>query len=342
MDDDAGASVRSSIFDIRFTQPNRDPETFPTGASAAFLPWPVNYEPVVEFGERIECLLLRGGSIGRVRIATDSAVGTKGSVGANATPASFYANFVVAGEVEIGQGSHLSVAKAGDVILYDRPLPVTLSKWHTHYEDVSFAISKNEFPSIDELEKVFGNVMVLRRDTLLHPLSSSLVYLADNMSSLGRTEVAALFNACVSLLPVAIASSNRTKNTEVCTSKASPLLSRVLLDYVNQHISSADLSPQVAALDVGISVRYVHKLFAARKTTFGSYVVSKRLELVRKEMISPLGRNQAISTLAYRCGFNDLSAFNRSFKRRYGTTPGKFRANAYGSSRACNYSSSRC
>jgi AraC-like DNA-binding protein len=136
-----------------------------------------------------------------------------------------------------------------------------------------------------------------------------------------------MFNACVSLLPVAIAHSNRNESKEAGTSKASHLLS-ALLDFVNKHIPSADLSPQVAALNVGISVRYVHKLFAARNTTFASYVNLKRLELVRKEMISPLCRNLAISTVAYRCGFNDLSTFNRSFKRHYGVTPREFRADA--------------
>lgn len=139
----------------------------------------------------------------------------------------------------------------------------------------------------------------------------------------------------------AIAHSNRNKNKEVGTSKASHLLSAIL-GFVNEYISIADLSPQVAAQKFGISVRYLHKLFAVRRTTFGSYVVSKRLELVRNEMISPLGRNEAISTLAYRCGFHDLSTFNRAFKRRYGMTPGELRADAYGSSRACNYSTSRC
>jgi len=145
------------------------------------------------------------------------------------------------------------------------------------------------------------------------------------MSALSRTEVGAMFNACVSLLPAAVAHSNRIKSNGVATSNH--LLS-ALLDFVKEHISSTNLSPQVAALNVGISVRYVHKLFAARNTTFASYVTLKRLEFVRKEMISPSCRNQAISTVAYRCGFNDLSTFNRSFKRRYGVTPREFRAGA--------------
>ena len=326
MDDDADASVHPGICDLAFTQPDLGLETSPTQALCASTPWSIAYEAANELGERIECLLLRGGSIRRGRMATDIAAPATGGVGAGSIPACFYANFVVAGDVEIGRGSHVSVAKAGDVILYDSSQLVTLSRGHTpYYENLSLAIFKH--PSLNELENVLGNVLVLRRDDLLPPLSSSLAFLADNMSSLSRPEVAAMFTACVSLLPIAIAHSNRNQSKEVGNPKASALLS-ALLDFVNEHICNAELSPHVAALNVGISVRYMHKLFAGRKTTFQSYVASKRLELVRREMISPLCRTQAISTVAYRCGFNDLSTFNRSFKRRYGVTPRKFRADA--------------
>ncbi len=81
-----------------------------------------------------------------------------------------------------------------------------------------------------------------------------------------------------------------------------------------------------AAEHFGISARYVHKLFAASSTTFSSYVVAKRLEHIRSDLLSPACRNQPISNLAYRWGFNDLSSFNRAFKSRFGCSPSRFRA----------------
>jgi AraC-like DNA-binding protein len=32
-----------------------------------------------------------------------------------------------------------------------------------------------------------------------------------------------------------------------------------------------------------------------------------------------------ISDIAYACGFNEVSYFNRCFRRRFGSTPGQFR-----------------
>jgi AraC-like DNA-binding protein len=160
---------------------------------------------------------------------------------------------------------------------------------------------------------------------LIRPLSSSLAFLAENMSSLSGVEVAGLFDACVSLLPVAVGYADRERSEKADIPQANEML-RAILDFVNRHISSADLSPQAAAENLGISVRYLHKLFAAKHTTFGSYVTAKRLDLIRRDLISPSCRYEAIAILAYRWGFKELSTFNRSFKQRYGMPPRQYRA----------------
>jgi AraC-like DNA-binding protein len=196
-----------------------------------------------------------------------------------------------------------------------------------HYEDLPFLIPKSEFAAIKDLDNVFGNV-VLRREALIRPLSSSLAFLAENMSSLSGVEVAGLFDACVSLLPVAVGYSERERNQKADIPQANEML-RAVLDFVNRHISSADLSPRAAADNLGITTRYVHKLFAAQHTTFGSYVTSKKLDLICKDLISPSYHYEAISALAYRWGFNDLSTFNRTFKQRYGVTPRQYRARVW-------------
>jgi AraC-like DNA-binding protein len=91
------------------------------------------------------------------------------------------------------------------------------------------------------------------------------------------------------------------------------------------HIGDAALSPRSAALSLGISVRYVHKLFAITGTTFSAHVLAKRLELVRRDLASVECRHQPIFGLAYRWGFNDISTFIRAFKKKYGCSPSEYR-----------------
>jgi AraC-like DNA-binding protein len=74
-----------------------------------------------------------------------------------------------------------------------------------------------------------------------------------------------------------------------------------------------------------ISQRYVHKLFAGEGTSFSDFVLRERLELVRRMLTDARFDRDAISALAFRSGFGDLSHFNRTFRQRYGATPSDVR-----------------
>lgn len=96
----------------------------------------------------------------------------------------------------------------------------------------------------------------------------------------------------------------------------------------------ADLA-QDATLDIGqlaaghrISPRYIQMLFEDAGTTFSEYVVERRLATAREMLNSPRYRNWSIAAIALEAGFNDLSHFNRRFKRRYSTTPTEARGQA--------------
>ena len=79
------------------------------------------------------------------------------------------------------------------------------------------------------------------------------------------------------------------------------------------------------AIRHGISSRYVRKLFQDEQTTFSDFVLLMRLERSRQLLRSPARAVSTIASIAHACGFNDLSYFNRTFRRRYGLTPSDFR-----------------
>lgn len=322
------AATRSGVevWDTQYLSPSNAFGFFREGLCSAFMPWSIDRGPQAEFEGRVESVILESGSVGRVRMTPVTAARTKADVSKSAAEC-IYGNFVLAGELQIEQHGRRNVARRGDVILYDSAYPLTLKEQHDHhYEDLPFMIPKAEFADVHGLEDVFGNV-VLRRGSLIRPLSSSLAFLAENLSSLSCVEVAGLFDACVSLLPIAVGYAERERKETSDIPQANQSL-RAILDFINRHIGSTALSPQVAADNLGITVRYVHKLFAAKHMTFGSYVTSKRLDLIRRDLISPSCRYEAISVLAFRWGFNELSTFNRAFKQRYGITPSQYRARA--------------
>lgn len=75
----------------------------------------------------------------------------------------------------------------------------------------------------------------------------------------------------------------------------------------------------------GISPVYVRKLFAGEGTSFSAYCLARRLERAHRMLRSPRFATMTVSDIAYEAGFNDLSHFNRTFRRCYGTTPSEVR-----------------
>ncbi len=104
------------------------------------------------------------------------------------------------------------------------------------------------------------------------------------------------------------------------------------LAAIKQDILSNIFDPRLSVAAVaerqGLTPRYIHMLFEDEGVSFTEYVVNLRLANARRLLSDPRFLQQSISTIALRVGFGDLSYFNRTFRRRYGTTPSDVRQQA--------------
>ncbi|MGH8290732.1 MAG: AraC family transcriptional regulator [Steroidobacteraceae bacterium] len=79
-----------------------------------------------------------------------------------------------------------------------------------------------------------------------------------------------------------------------------------------------------------VSPRYVRMLFESEGTSFSEFVREERLQRARSKLLSRRFDHLRISEIAYEVGFNDLSYFNRAFRRRFGHSPGEARKERLG------------
>jgi len=100
---------------------------------------------------------------------------------------------------------------------------------------------------------------------------------------------------------------------------------RVLQADIQAWLTDPTLSASSIARQHGVSARYVHKLFEGAGLSCSAFILSRRLERVHRRLTDPRWAAQSISTLAFDAGFNDLSYFGRTFRRRYGRTPSDVR-----------------
>jgi AraC-like DNA-binding protein len=99
-------------------------------------------------------------------------------------------------------------------------------------------------------------------------------------------------------------------------------------DYIDSHFSEPGLSDQSVAAHLGVSDRYVRMLFADEDTSCKAYIDAQRLARAHAMLSNPIQAGMKIIDLAYRCGFNEVSTFNRAFRTRYGVTPSDVREQA--------------
>ena len=89
-----------------------------------------------------------------------------------------------------------------------------------------------------------------------------------------------------------------------------------------------DLSLAAIAGRHGCTPRGVQRLFETEGTTFSEHVLCRRIARAYRQLSSPRQAVEKISTIAYNCGFSDVSYFNRVFRRHYGVSPSDVRAQA--------------
>lgn len=281
----------------------------------AFMPWTPEFYGR-DFVGRVESIDLANGAIGRVRMSPIVAVKTKSNISHSPIDC-IHGNLIISGELKVDQGGTTNIAKRGDLILYESFSPVTLTERpDAPCDNLAFIIPTSSFAHSQDIDHKFSNILV-PSEKLSGPLAGCLTMLAQSLCTAPIEEIAALFQACVALLPVVIGAPDCIQHP---SAPKNYLLSRIL-DYIGQNLSDPELSPPRVADQFGISVRYLHKLFVQFGTTFSAHVTAERLKRIKWDLEVSSGRRPSISALAYRWGFNDLSTFHRAFKKQFGCTP---------------------
>jgi AraC-like DNA-binding protein len=104
---------------------------------------------------------------------------------------------------------------------------------------------------------------------------------------------------------------------------------RAIKTDIEKHLAQSDLTPAVVARRQRISDSYIRKLFEGEGTSFSEFVLRRRLVSAHRMLTDPRSAGRSISSIAFDAGFGDLSYFNRTFKRFYGSAPSEIRAAIY-------------
>lgn len=157
-----------------------------------------------------------------------------------------------------------------------------------------------------------------------HPASAALRGLArwmlDHGPRLPEDARAGFASSLLALIP-GLAQADAAPGPSPASPARAPMARaqrRRVEDFVRENLADTALDVPMIARELGLSVRYVHKLFAGGPGVM-QWVLEQRLQACHDE----LGRRgtRSVSSIAYGWGFASPSHFSRAFRRRFGISP---------------------
>src|SRR5215468_2076298 len=195
----------------------------------------------------------------------------------------------------------------------------SVSTLNTDGSFITLALSR---PAIEELAPDFAAAFGKPIPADDPALSLLIKYLDAVLAAdvLDHPQVARAVSAHILDL-VALALGARGDQAEAALGGAKAARLKALKSDVMSMLDNCDLSSELIAGRHGISSRYVRKLFEQEGTSFTAFVLGERLSRVRRMLRDSRHAHLTIAQLAHACGFNDISYFNRAFRRHFGATP---------------------
>lgn len=97
-----------------------------------------------------------------------------------------------------------------------------------------------------------------------------------------------------------------------------------IVAYIDSRLQD-ELTPELIAREVGVSVRSLYRFFEDRDRSLSKYIRQQRLKRCAKQLHSREHMHENLTNIAYRWGFKDSAHFSRSFRNQYGMSPRDYR-----------------
>lgn len=104
-----------------------------------------------------------------------------------------------------------------------------------------------------------------------------------------------------------------------CSSRVAAFHRQRIERFVLDRLRDPELSVSMIASELGLSPRYVHKLFERQPQQVMQWAMQQRLQACRRDIASRGAR--AIADIAFDWGFSSPAHFSRAFKRQFGVRP---------------------
>jgi len=214
----------------------------------------------------------------------------------------------------------------GDFALYDTDRPYTLGFACEHR--MLILVFPRDLLGLPEehVARLTATTMPGAQPGLAGLLPSFLTQVADMTDQVGGRAAVRLSGNVLDLLTTVLA--ERLDRPAADGDSAHRALMVQITAFIEEHLGSADLSPQLIAAAHHISLRQLHKLFHGTGTTVSGWIRQRRLERCGRDLRDPGLADRPVAAIGARWGYPDPAHFSRLFKSAYGMGPRDYRYHA--------------
>ncbi len=221
------------------------------------------------------------------------------------------------GRSVVRQGGTELVLRPGDIAIYDTSRPYEL-RFDETWEVLAMTLPRRALAASDaviERSMSHGWTAFDGRTGVLGHLLGSAVRQAPQAG--GATH---LGEAAIQLLSSLVGGDDLGDPGEALRAR--------IIAYVEAHAADPDLGHDAVAAAHGLSPRSLHRLFESEPHSVMAHLREFRLMRIRDALLDPARAAHSTASIAGRWGYPDPSHFARTFRSRFGITPGALRKQA--------------
>ncbi|MCS3450181.1 MULTISPECIES: helix-turn-helix domain-containing protein [Bradyrhizobium] len=270
------------------------------------------------FSGSVEANLLSDVNV--TRLLTEEHRVIRGAKEIRKTPLEYYfVNMQIKGDVLAKQRGREVLIKPHEFYVVDSTEPYDLD-YRSDLEIFSFRVPKRRLDPL--LKNASGSTAIrVSRETPTGRLAVDFLQSVLEQPQLPPEAGETLADMIAKLVALSLGGSSQVVETAEPSARRALLGS--ILRYIDVNSSNPALSVEAACRRFHITPRYLHRLFETAGTTFGATIREKRLKRCAFELSRTPDR--PIATVAFACGFNDISYFNRLFKKTFDASPTEYR-----------------
>lgn len=209
----------------------------------------------------------------------------------------------------------------GDICVLDMTRSSILRS--TDYRSLTLVLPRTLLePHVADIDALHGRILP-RGSALNTMLAAHMHLLYAQAPSLAPSDIRAAANGTAAMVAAFAGASSDGRDTIARAAAGASL--RACRKVIDGNLHDPWMDPEFLCKKLGVSRAKLYRMFE-HLGGVTLYIQRRRLARAYRMILDPAQAHERISAVAARCGFGNVSAFNRAFRQAHGMSPTELRA----------------